>query len=103
MRVSSEYITSDSYEHVTVYRNDERVADFQCRISPATSAVAGQDVQRALGDASKGYYVAAMNTQLAVDNVVIQGDEVWTAVRRYRVVSVDVFPHTAQMLLQHIQ
>jgi len=96
-------ITRDRYEHVAVYRDDERVADFQCRVALASASVAGRDAQSALGDSSPGFYVAAAPAQVARDGAIVQGDEVWTRERRYRVVSVDIYAHEAQILMRYIQ
>jgi len=103
MAAGARAITRDSYTHATVYRDDELVADFQCRIAVANNAVMSADVQRAMGDASPGFYVALVSAQLAMDRVVRQGDELWTDGRRYRVVSVAAYPHEGQILLRHIQ
>ncbi len=96
-------ICQDRYVHVSVYRDDERIADFQGRIAGANNATAGRDAQDVRGDSSPNFYVMAINAQLARDGVIVQGDEVWTTDWRYRVVSVNVFEHETQVLMRHIQ
>ena len=97
-------ILHDSYVHATVYRADERMADFQARIALAAGGAVGRDGQAARGDSSPGYYILACNAQLARDGVIASGDEVWAADgNRYRVVAMDISPHEAQGQLQRKQ
>ena len=100
---TGQVILRDHYEHVTIYRDDERIADLQARIASTTSATVGRDAQDVRGDSSPNYFVMVINAQYARDGVVVQGDEVWTTTRRCRVIAVEKYEHDAQVTLRHIQ
>ncbi len=96
-------ISQDRFTHVTIYRNDVQIADVQARVAQANGSTVGRDRQDVRGDSSPNFYVMALRAQIAQDGVVVQGDEAWTTERRYRIVSVDVYGHEAQVLMRHIQ
>jgi len=96
-------IASDNFVGVTVWRmvegTETAMATLQTRIAQTTRATQGRDDGSVQGAVSPQYYTMAF--PYAAD--VMVGDEVWTGGVRYRVVSIDVFPHEAQATLFMLQ
>jgi hypothetical protein len=96
-------IAGDNFVGATVWRmvdgTETAVGTLQVRIAQTTRAVQGRDDGSVQGAVSPQYYTMAFacGTNLQV------GDEIWTGGVRYRVVSIDIFPHEAQATLFMLQ
>lgn len=98
-------IMRDSVTLVDVWRRasggEVRVVSLAVRIAAVSSRSVGRDVQMVQGDVAPSFYVASLST--LVGSAIRTGDEFWDESVRYRVISIDMFPHEAQILMRLIQ
>ena len=105
MVATRQMIQRDAVRLVDVWRRQSggevRVISLAVRIAAVSSRSVGRDTQTVQGDVAPSFYVASLST--LVGSVIHTGDEFWDDSVRYRVVSVDLYPHEAQILMRLIQ
>lgn len=105
MVATRQRIRQDAVTLVDVWRQasggEFRVVSLAVRIAAVSGRSVGRDVQMVQGDAAPAFYTTSVPTMIG--SAIRAGDELWEDVVRYRVVSVDMFPHEAQILMRQIQ
>lgn len=105
MVATRQKIMRDSVTLVDVWRRasggEVRVVSLAVRIAAVSSRSVGRDTQTVQGDVAPAFYTTSLST--LVGSVIRTGDEFWDESVRYRVVSVDMYPHEAQILMRLIQ
>jgi hypothetical protein len=105
MVATRQRIKRDSVRLVDVWRRasggEVRVMSLAVRIAAVNSRSVGRDVQTVQGDVAPSFYTTSLS--VLVGSTLRPGDEFWDEYVRYRVVSVDMYPHEAQILMRLIQ
>jgi len=92
-------VTRDGFMLLRVTRRQEELFSFQGRLAQVSASALSRDVQDKFGATAPDLLVVAAPRAIRVQ----AQDEVWAGSRRLRVVAVDTFTHTQQLICKELE